>query len=120
MAVRDDCVMTRKNQVARSIGRCNYIAVRLARYADTIPECMMSTFRSISHLAPQWDRFDRRMIVFDTLRPYTYSDLHHLYSMSQHIDDSKIRARVRCTLTRYSQFRFHVHPSHTYFPWPGP
>ena len=99
---------------ALSTGRCNYIAVRLARYADTIPECMMSTFRSISHLAPQWDRFDRRMIVFDTLRPYSYSELHHLYNMSQYIDDGKIRARVRYTLTRYSQFRYHVHPSPTF------
>ena len=96
---------------ALSLGRCDYLAVHSARRSNTIPACMMSVFHTISTLAPRWEQYTRRMRLFNLLRSYTYSELHSLYSMSKLIDDNKVRARVRCCLTRYCTFRFHVHPS---------
>ena len=100
-----------KGMRAISTGRCKFILVRAARRADTIPPSMMLIFRTICKLAPQWPKLERRKRIFALLGTYTYSELHHLYIISKHILDSKVRARVRCTITRYSMFRFKVHPA---------
>jgi site-specific DNA-cytosine methylase len=96
---------------AISTGRCLFISVRNARRANAIPPLMMSVFIRLCKLAPRLAEFNRRIQVFEILGSYTYHDIHNLYRMSEHISDSKVRCRVRSTITKYSKFRFKVHPA---------
>ena len=49
--------------------------------------------------------------LFNLLRSYTYAQIHDLYRTAEYIQDAKVRARCRATLTKYSNFRFKVHPA---------
>jgi site-specific DNA-cytosine methylase len=96
---------------AISTGRCDYIVVRNAYPERTVPPCMMSVYTIICKASVKWGVYRTRMKIFGLLRSYSYAQIHDLYRTAEYIVDAKVRARCRTTLTKYTKFRFKVHPA---------
>ena len=96
---------------ALRVGRSNFILVRDVRMANTVDATQLNVFKCLSHFSVRYVNNQFTSGIHDYLRAFSFSELAKLYTISEYVDDTKLRARGRCILTKYCKFRFKCHPS---------
>jgi hypothetical protein len=96
---------------ALCVGRSKFFLVRNVRLANAVDATQLNVFKCLSQYSVRYARNRFTSGIHDYLREFTFSELAKLYTISEHVDDRKLRARGRCILTKYCKFRFKCHPS---------
>ena len=104
---------------ALRVGRSKFILVRGVRMANTVDATQLNVFKCLSQYSVRYARNKFTSGINDYLREFTFSELATLYTISEHVEDRKLRARGRCILTKYCKFRFKCHP-HPFFSFSMP